>query len=356
VEQPHTQQPHTQQRPDWQQANPAAINRALAASQQLPSGGWFVVGDSRHFRPAALRFPQRGTRNFTPIGAAKGLRPGTGLHPRRFVIADTELVAWRPSPDAPLAIGPAACPHMGADLADGWVSTDPATLGCITCPWHGLALPASAASEHRVDGQGRWRTLPSHDDGVLTWVQLNPGDLAATDAPIIAKRPDQYLSTVMRVEVACEPADVIANRLDPWHGAHFHPYAFRDLTVIDDGAQSHVLTLDVTYRVAGSFGIPVRATFHCPEPRTIVMTIIDGEGTGSVVETHATPIVTTGPGRAPVTAVIEATLATSDRAGFEHAGKAEFAVRPLMRLAARRLWRDDAAYAARRYSQRREHS
>ena len=34
----------------------------------------------------------------------------------------------------------------------------------------------------------------------------------------------------------------------------------------------------------------VDARFHCPEPRTIVMTIIRGEGVGSDVETHATPL------------------------------------------------------------------
>ncbi|WP_435844405.1 DUF5914 domain-containing protein, partial [Streptomyces griseus] len=28
----------------------------------------------------------------------------------------------------------------------------------------------------------------------------------------------------------CEPQDVVANRLDPWHGAWFHPYSFVDLT------------------------------------------------------------------------------------------------------------------------------
>jgi hypothetical protein len=151
----------------------------------------------------------------------------------------------------------------------------------------------------------------------------------------------------MTRRAACEPADVIANRLDPWHGAFFHPYAFRDLTVLDDGAETGVLTLDVTYRIAGRLGVPVRATFHCPEPRTIVMTIIDGEGTGSVVETHATPVASAAPGRAPATDVIEATIATSDRRGFDRALVAEPVVRPLMRLAAARLWRDDTAYAER---------
>jgi phenylpropionate dioxygenase-like ring-hydroxylating dioxygenase large terminal subunit len=328
--------------PAWRLANPARIERSRAASQCLPSGGWYVVGDSRRFRPAALRLPQRGTRNATPVGALRG-----GLHPRRLTIADHELVAWRPTPGAPLAIGPAACPHLGADLSDGWVAAD----GCITCPWHGLRLPADPGT--RVPGQAGWRTLPVHDDGVLTWVRLDPeGTDEGTDAPILAKRPDAGIAAVMTRRATCEPADVIANRLDPWHGAHFHPYAFRDLTVLDDGIDAGVLTLDVTYRVVGRFGVPVRATFHCPEPRTIVMTIVEGEGTGSVVETHATPVTSAAPGRPPRTDVIEATIATSDRPGFERAALAAPVMRPLMRLAARRLWRDDAAYAERLHAQR----
>ncbi len=311
--------------PAWRQADPAAIGRALAASQRLPSGGWFVAGDSRRFRPAALRLPQRGTRNATPVGVLRG-----GLHPRRLTIDGHELVAWRGGPSGALRVAPAACPHMGADLADGWVGDD----GCITCPWHGLGIG---------------RSLPVHDDGVLTWVQLAPHADDATAAPILAKRPDVGIASVMTKRAECEPADVIANRLDPWHGAHFHPYAFRDLTVLDAGADSGVLTLDVTYRVVGRYGVPVRATFHCPEPRTIVMTIVDGEGTGSVVETHATPIRRGDPARGitPLTDVIEATIATSDRQGFEHALVLTPVIRPLMRVAARRLWRDDAAYAER---------
>src|SRR5204863_385712 len=83
-----------------------------------------------------------------------------------------------------------------------------------------------------------------------------------------------------------------------------------------------------------------------PEPRTIVMRIVGGEGAGSVVETHALPL---EPGR---TAIIEATLATSDRPGFRAALGLGAVVRPLMERAARRLWRDDAAYAERRYAVR----
>ena len=78
------------------------------------------------------------------------------------------------------------------------------------------------------------------------------------------------------------------------------------------------------------------------------MRILDGEGTSSVVETHATPN-RHGPDGRPRTAVIEAVIAHSDRPGFARALRASPLITPFMRHAANRLWRDDLAYAERRY-------
>jgi isorenieratene synthase len=139
----------------------------------------------------------------------------------------------------------------------------------------------------------------------------------------------------------CDPSDILANRLDPWHGAHYHPHAFARLRVLAD--EPHRLLVRVAYRVLGPLAVEVDATFHCPDPRTIVMTIVGGEGTGSVVETHATPI---GPGRC---AVLEATLATSERRGFALARGASRLLRPLIERRAARLWVEDVAYAERRF-------
>jgi hypothetical protein len=111
-------------------------------------------------------------------------------------------------------------------------------------------------------------------------------------------------------------------------------------------ADDERLLLRVAYKVAGPFAVEVDATFHCPDARTIVMTIVDGEGAGSVVETHATPI---APGR---TAMIEATLATSDRPGFVYAKKLARWLRPAINARAARLWVEDVAYAERRYALR----
>ncbi len=269
------------------------------------------------------------------VASSRSLRPLRAV--RGFTIDGRDIVMWRPQPDAPLLAGPAACPHLGADLSTGHISN-----GCLVCPWHGLGLTAR--------GHGAWKPMRVHDDGVLAWVQPKPLAADATDAPLLAKRPDIYLDGVITRAVVCEPCDIIANRLDPWHGTHLHPYSFRNLAVVDM-ADDHI-DMRVSYRIVGSRGIDVTARFHVPEPRTIVMTIIDGEGAGSVVETHATPSIYAAPGRPPRTTVIEATLATSERPGFVHALRGALVARPLIRFAANRLWTDDAAYAARRYALR----
>jgi hypothetical protein len=195
------------------------------------------------------------------------------------------------------------------------------------------------------------------DDGVLVWVRLDKvGGEEPLDSPVLPARPaGSHLAAVTRLEGACEPRDIIANRLDPWHGAWFHPYSFAQLEVlsappVDADEDSDVFTVAVTFHL-GLVGMPVITQFSVPEPRTVVMHIVEGEGVGSVVETHATPI-DPGPDGRPRTAVIEAVIAQSDRTGFQLSLLGAPLLRPLMKLGAARLWRDDLAYAERRYSLR----
>ena len=94
-------------------------------------------------------------------------------------------------------------------------------------------------------------------------------------------------------------------------------------------------------RIAGPLRVAVEATFHCPTPHAIVMTITDGEGRGSLVETHAVPI------DHERTAIVEATIATSPRRGFWFARRLAPLLRPMIERSARRLWRDDLVYAER---------
>jgi nitrite reductase/ring-hydroxylating ferredoxin subunit len=306
--------------PTYQGAKPALIDAAAKRAAARPSGNWYVMAASREIRADR------------PFGTAVGER---------------ELVAWRDQ-DGTVIVGSGVCPHLGAPLAAGSVD-----CGTLRCRWHGLAVDA--------DGGPGWRPLPAHDDGVLTWVRLDDlGGEPSLPAPVIAARPapSASIAAVTELTGVCEPEDIVVNRLDPWHGAWFHPYSFTRLTVVSAPDESADLAetddrfvVDVTFRVGPQLGVPVRAEFTCPEPRTVVMAITDGEGRGSVVETHATPRSRGADGR-PRTAVIEATIATSDRAGFAHATRVAPLLRPLMRRAAARLWRDDLAYAERIYAMR----
>ncbi|WP_205877091.1 DUF5914 domain-containing protein [Mycobacterium camsae] len=303
-------EPWTKQRPTYGQAQPAIINAALERSQRRPTGNWYVFAASADVRPGR------------PLGAR---------------VAGVELVAWRDRLDH-LTVGPASCPHLGADLATGTVSD-----GVLFCRWHGLALDGTSCKLG-------WAALPSYDDGVLAWVRLDAvGAEAPLDVPVIPDRPTRTtLPAVARLVGTCEPQDIIANRLDPWHGSWFHPYSFTRLEVLTTPTEEDDrFVVSVTFRV-GRFGVPTIAEFSCPEARTIVMRIVEGEGAGSVVETHATPM-GPGPDGQPRVAVIEAVVAHSQRPGFKAALSVAPLVTPLMRYAANRLWRDDLAYAERRY-------
>jgi hypothetical protein len=224
--------------------------------------------------------------------------------------------------------------------------------GALLCRWHGLRVGPGAGSG--------WRPLPVHDDGVLAWVRLDAaGGEDPLGAPVVPVRPPQAtrVDSVATMAGVCEPADIVANRLDPWHGSWFHPYSFTRLSVlsapgeVDVAEEDDRFLVSVTFRVTPRLGVPVTAEFTCPEPRTVVMRILDGEGAGSVVETHAIPR-GRGPDGRPRTAVIEAVVANSPRPGFAFARAAAPALRPVMRRAAARLWRDDLAYAERRYQLR----
>lgn len=289
--------PITSTLPDWQQADPRWINQSLQTALEKPGGGWFVV-DSR------LQF---------------------GSTPRRYRIDDRELVFW-PGAKGLMAASD-TCPHLGASLADSKVRN-----GCLVCPWHGLELGERP--------MGAWHPLPVHDDGVLVWVRLDDCGEQPTERPIMAPRPATFLDAVVRMEARCRPEDVLANRLDPWHGAHFHPHTFGRLRVIERGDDEIIVR--VAFLVFGRLAVEVDARFHCPDPRTIVMTIVGGEGVGSVVETHATPIDDTR------CAVIEATLATSERPQMKYALRLSRWIRPLIEKRAARLWVEDVAYAERR--------
>lgn len=316
----------------WAEARPAVIEGALSRALGRPSGNWFVLCASRE-----LRGPGRVLPGLPGAGRALPARAGHGQAFGRTV-AGLEVVAWRDA-DGTAHAGPGACPHLGAPLCEA-----PVVRGELVCHWHGLSLGPA--------GRPGWRPYPTHDDGVVVWVRLDgPGGEQPTAAPPVLQRPPaaDSVAEVMTAIGRCEPADVLANRLDPWHGSWLHPYAFADLSVVSQPTpEDDRFVVEVVYRVGPGHGVPVLAEFSCPGPRVVVMRILEGDGAQSVVETHATPL-GPGPDGVPRTAVIEATVAYSDRSGFRVARAAAPLLRPMMRRAAARLWRDDLDYAERRY-------
>jgi hypothetical protein len=255
----------------------------------------------------------------------------------RIEVSGKEYVLWRDGKH--FRIAPNACPHMGAPL-------DKAKLrdGKLVCPWHGLELGAK--------GRGAWGCVPLHDDGVLLWLRAPEVDQTPSAAPFVPERPAVYVDGVIELEGSCEPDDIIANRLDPWHGVHLHPYGFAELAVTESnvpGEEDRML-LRVSKRILVPLCIEVDISFHVANARCIVMTILDGEGAGSLVETHATPLGWRD-GK-PRCAIVEATFASSKRAGFAHAPKIARILRPMLRRSALALWADDLPYAERLYELR----
>src|SRR5215210_3097889 len=286
--------------PTWRLAKPGRIAAALQVAQAQDSGGWFVAGAS------------------ADVGAKESVAR---------TIAGREVVFWRNSHGG-LVAGPALCPHLGALL-----DKCPVLNGTMYCRWHGMAFSQQ--------GDATWSPYRAYDDGVLIWVGLPTEGEVPTEQPTLPARPP----------LADSVTAVIAHRLDPWHGSWFHPYAFSHLVVDDEASDARTLVVDVTFRLSRTWGVPVRAEFTCPDTRTIVMHITEGEGAGSVVETHATPL-GLGPDDRPRTMVTEATIAYSDRTGFQVARWLSPLVRPGIRHTARKLWVDDLAYAERRYELR----
>ncbi len=286
--------------PDWVQANPRFIERATEHAMARSGGGWVAIAASRAV---------------------------TGT-PRRRRILDADWVVYR-QPSGAVVVAPNACPHMGAAL-----HTAKVVDGRLVCPWHGLSLGAEC--------RGSYTPKPTHDDGALVWAQML-SDETLGDPPAF-DRPSRAVAAVIEEEARCEPRDVVSNRLDPWHGPHYHPHSFARLDVLD--ATLERLLVRVAFRVVGPLCVEVDCIFFAPTPRSVVMKIVEGEGAGSVVETHATPI---APGR---TGILELTLATSDRPGFAIARRLQPIVKAFIRRRASRLWAEDAVYAERRYALR----
>ena len=318
----------------WLNARPSQIEAALRHALTKASGGWFALDSSSRLRRSR--------------------------RPRAYRVDGRELVVW--SALGQLHVAPNRCPHMGARLDEGHVCD-----GAIVCPWHGLALGAG--------GHGAWQALSSYDDGALLWARFETEDELAGDAsysstrysmpeeqavwqrPPLPQRPERHLSAVARIEVDCDPEDIVARRLDPWFGLQARAPQIAAREVIEESDERIVIRADA--RVFGPRRESVELSIECPSARSVVMTSLSGPSAGSTIETHATPI---AEGK---TAVVEATFvatpapdeaprALSRRVASACASRMRRALGPWLSLQTRRRWRGDTSYVERLCELRRQ--
>ncbi len=131
--------------------------------------------------------------------------------------------------------------------------------GDLICRWHGLCLGRDT-DEYRLAPAAQLRRR------VLAWVRLDAvGGEEPLDHPVIPARPaGDTLDAVATMVGTCEPPDIIANRLDPWHGAWYHPYSFTRLEVLTTPTEeADRFLVAVTFRI-GRVGVPDRRGIHQP--------------------------------------------------------------------------------------------
>ena len=180
------------QRPTVRDAQPGIIDAALNRSRPVASGNWFAFAASDHIRADR------------PFGTSVG---------------GTEIVTWRDSGHR-VACRPGVRPHLGADLSTGTV--DCGTLMSVA------RIAVGGRLGIRVDTPARSRRRCTGVGAAGHRGRRSTAGFSGCSGPAHRQR----LHAVTRPVGVCEPDDIIANRLDPWHGAGFHPYSFMHLDVL----------------------------------------------------------------------------------------------------------------------------
>ena len=275
------------QAPTYADANPAVIRSALTRAQRRPSGNWYAFAASSQ---VGAQRPRPGVPRWRGCRSWRGEAPtGACWWPRVPVRIWARTCPPRPSNAGRWCARGTVCGCRTAVTVRGSRSRPTTMACCAGCGWTPSAARPRPTRRSRRRGRGLpgWRRCPASKVSVSLAMSL----------PTDWTRGTAHGSTRTRSP-------------DSRSSAHLPP-----TTSLPDELDRFLVA--VTFQI-GRLGVPVIAEFTAPGPRTVVMRIIDGEGQGSVVETHATPM---GAGRdgLPRTAVVEAVIAHSDR---PHFGKA----------------------------------
>ena len=194
---------------------------------------------SPQHRRRARRSQRRPSGNWYAFAASTDLRAD---RPFGTTVGGAELVAWRDERQR-LRVGPGACPHLGAALEHrARELRHPCLRGTAAigneAGWAGNRCQATTTVCSR--GSGSTRSAARHRSPAR-----RPGTSAA----------EPHVAAITRLVGICEPADIVANRLDPGTAPGFTRTRSPGSTCAtppegDCDEQSDRFLVTVTFRVA----------------------------------------------------------------------------------------------------------
>ena len=207
--------------------------------------------------------PTRYPRGWFCIGAQHEF----GDQPRTLDYFGTSLVAYRGEDSGKIHVLDAYCPHMGGNLADGWVKGE-----SVVCPFHEWSWGADGICDDipyakKIPEKACIKSWPVHEANQLVYIWHDPdgGDplpeQAIPDDPDVAE--DGWTPWVIRrtrVESNCR--ELIDNMADK---AHFGPvHGLPKVTRFENTCNGHKYT-QVMHGVSQDGGnMESEATYHGP--------------------------------------------------------------------------------------------
>lgn len=251
------------------------------------------------------------------------------------VIADQEIVFWRGGTQpGSVQAASAVCPHWGGPLGEGAVAAD----GCLTCPWHGWQFQEGNCVQRPRLKLPRYL---AHDDGILLWVRL-PWDVDEVTAPPLQQRPETDKRFWFDITIESDVYHVQENYLDFLHPAEYHEGVFSHCRHL--GREGEINLVELGYKLPLNRTMVTRTRVWAPTPFQIRNEVYEGLSTGTVIESHITPL---NGDRSIIHEIYHVAAQDLPAAAWP-------VMRHFMRRSAIQIRQEDALFSARRYRLRQQ--
>lgn len=261
---------------------------------------------------------------------AQALPPGKTLVK---TIADQEIVFWRANDGSgAVQAASAVCPHWGGPLGGGEVAAD----GALVCPWHGWQFSNGFCRQRPRLKLPRYL---SYDDGLLLWVRL-PWAMEEITEPPLQTRPEASYGFWFDIVIESDVYHVQENYLDFLHPAEYHPSVFSHCQHL--GREGEVNCVELAYKMPWGKPLITRTRVWAPTPYQVRNEVYAGLGTGTVIESHITPL---SAGRSIIHELYHVPSGGVPRQAWP-------LMRFFMRRSARKIRQEDALFSARRFQLR----